>query len=142
MSLVSLVYVSRSAQPMSDADLKDILAEARDKNAAKGITGMLLYRDDFFVQALEGDKAAVQTTYEKICKDPRHTRILKLYEHPLKVRAYENWSMGFNKIDDEDLEHVEGFTDFLTQPLDANYMLKHPSHTEMLLTSFRRKTLF
>jgi hypothetical protein len=60
MGLVSLVYVSVARELMSDEDLKAILEVARRKNAERNITGMLLYRSGYFIQALEGEEADVE----------------------------------------------------------------------------------
>jgi hypothetical protein len=40
---------------MSDKHLEAMLKKARNKNEKSAITGMLLYRDGFFIQALEGE---------------------------------------------------------------------------------------
>jgi hypothetical protein len=55
MSLYCLVYVSIANQEMSDKHLEAMLKKARNKNEKSAITGMLLYRDGFFIQALEGE---------------------------------------------------------------------------------------
>ena len=52
MSLNCLVYVSLANQEMSESHLEDLLKKARIKNETLNITGMLLYRDGFFMQAL------------------------------------------------------------------------------------------
>ena len=50
MPLHNLVYVSLATEDMSDETLKKILNKARTKNEGLDITGMLLYRDGFFMQ--------------------------------------------------------------------------------------------
>ena len=75
-----LVYVSMAQEKMSKEDLLDILAQSREANAKAGITGMLLYKDGNFMQALEGEETAVRALYARICRDPRHRGILTLVE--------------------------------------------------------------
>lgn len=67
-----LVYVSSAVRPFSRSDLEDLPATSRDNNAELGITGMLLYRDDNFMQILEGEEGPVRALYDKIGNDPRH----------------------------------------------------------------------
>ncbi|NJO83577.1 MAG: BLUF domain-containing protein, partial [Blastochloris sp.] len=45
---------------MTDDQLREILVKARDKNRRLNVTGMLLYRDRFFIQALEGEQEVVE----------------------------------------------------------------------------------
>ena len=43
MSCYCLVYTSIASQKISDGDLKYLLEKIRKKNAARQVTGMLLY---------------------------------------------------------------------------------------------------
>lgn len=142
MALISLVYVSVAAQPMSDDQLQEILRESRDNNEPRSITGMLLYRDGFFIQALEGDEDAVIPLFESIRTDARHRNVLMVYKNRIESRTFSNWSMGFNKISDTQVEDLPGFTDFLTNPSDMSFFTDHPDRATGLLESFKNKTYF
>ena len=52
--MIHLCYVSTATRLMTQADLLDLLATARQRNKACDVTGMLLYKDMSFVQILEG----------------------------------------------------------------------------------------
>ena len=52
MSLYCLVYISLAIRKMSDAELSELLATCRKNNRKLEVTGLLLYRDGFFIQAL------------------------------------------------------------------------------------------
>jgi hypothetical protein len=54
-----LVYASSAARPFTTLELQAFLEQARQKNARFGVTGMLLYKDGNFMQALEGDHGVV-----------------------------------------------------------------------------------
>ena len=56
---------------------------------------MLFIVGDFFVQVLEGQTDVVQTFYEKILKDPRHSEAAILMKGELDKRNFQQWSMGF-----------------------------------------------
>ena len=55
-----IIYSSESSTPMQADDLEYLLAHARRHNAAKEITGALVYADGVFLQILEGDSASVR----------------------------------------------------------------------------------
>lgn len=135
MTLVSLVYVSTASCPMSDDDLMALLKQSREKNNRLGVTGMLLYRDGFFIQALEGDQMVVDALYATIAADTRHMRVLKVMESVINHRVFPNWSMGFNKFTEQDLQRIEGYKDY--EHLGIERMLAdHPSRALKLLQSF------
>ena len=142
MALVSLVYVSAATHPMTDADLRDILTTAREKNDKRDITGMLLYRDGFFIQALEGEQSAVDEIFQAIKQDDRHTNVIIVYQEPVQSRSFGHWSMGFNKIEDADAEKIPGFTDFLDKPFSSSFLTANPSRAKSLLQSFRDRNYF
>lgn len=141
MSLCSLVYVSLAVKDMPDDDLKLLLKFARQKNERLGVTGMLLYRDGFFMQALEGEEEAVNTLFERIRRDTRHRDVLLVFKEPVKARAFPDWTMGFNKLDTATLEKLEGFSDFLGNPT-PEFFDGEPAKAKALLDNFRNHIFF
>jgi len=141
MTLISLVYVSFATHPMSEDDLRALLEECRTNNQRLNVTGMLLYRNGFFIQALEGDEEVVERLFSEIAKDPRHQDVLRVYKAPIVVRSFPNWTMGFNHIGDHHQIEMEGYSDFLEKP-SAEYFTQNPSRAQMLLESFRSETFF
>ena len=141
MTLISLVYVSFATHPMSEDDLRVLLEECRTNNQRLNVTGMLLYRNGFFIQALEGDEEVVEKLSRDIAKDPRHQDVLRVYKAPIVVRSFPNWTMGFNHIGDQHHIEMEGYSDFLEKP-NAEYFTQNPSRAQMLLESFRSETFF
>ncbi len=113
MKLASLVYVSNASYEMSDNDLLDILETARKFNKIRKITGLLLYRDGFFIQVLEGDFDQIGELFEHIRQDRRHTCVIKLYHQPIEARKFSQWAMGFASPDFMKLKEIPGFSDFM-----------------------------
>ena len=136
MSLSNLVYVSVATEEMSDEELTTLLKLARINNAKQDITGLLLYRDGMFVQALEGDEKKIEALFNKISKDKRHHGVTLLYKKPLKDRSFPDWSMGFSRMPEKALEHLEGHSEFLQKPT-ADYFAKNPSYAQTLLQNFK-----
>lgn len=141
MALISLVYVSVGADGMSEEDLRDILASSRKNNRHHNITGMLLYRDGFFIQALEGEETVINELFDKIVEDKRHKNIMLVYKNAILTRTFGSWSMGFNKINDNDVVELEGFTNFLEDPT-TEFFTDQPSRATLLLDTFKNRTYF
>lgn len=99
-SLVRLIYLSRVAAPLGPADLTAIQQAARDRNPARGITGLLAFNADHFVQALEGSREAVCDLYQRIACDPRHRDCVIQSFGEVGARSFDDWSMGFIGLDD------------------------------------------
>jgi len=83
---------------MSQQDLHDILSVSRPNNTAGSISGMLLYKDGEFMQALEGDKNKLEGLFKAICSDERHKDVIVLSRKEIDERSFPFWSMGFNNL--------------------------------------------
>lgn len=106
-----LVYRSRAVRPLSDADLRTLLEEARAKNERLEITGVLLYRGERFMQVLEGEEAVVRDLYRTIRSDERHTDVETVHVGTIGQRAFPDWRMGAENLEAFDTE--TGTTTFL-----------------------------
>ena len=96
--MFTLIYISRTTSPMAPADLEAILKVSRPSNLQKHISGMLIYKDGEFMQALEGKKEDVEKLFNIIAKDKRHDEILVLSRKEVPQRCFSDWSMGFQNI--------------------------------------------
>ncbi|MFM7085224.1 MAG: BLUF domain-containing protein [Hyphomicrobium sp.] len=92
MALIRLVYGSRPFG-FDDLALQGILGAAQRNNERDKITGALICREDLYIQFLEGERSHVETTYDRIRKDDRHTDVnLILYENA-DTRLFPSWFM-------------------------------------------------
>lgn len=91
--LVRLLYCSRAVDP-SPAAIESILAQSRQHNPVTGITGILCYGGDIFLQAIEGGRMAVSELYGHIQKDPRHKDVALLHYEEITERRFGGWTMG------------------------------------------------
>ena len=135
-----LVYTSHAVQPLPEAELLKLLQQSRDRNKEFNISGILLYVQGKFIQALEGKEAFVEKIYASILKDTRHTRVTLVLEGNSPTRIFKGWSMGFKKLSDEDFANISGFTD-----IDAffnEHQVKENSNLLLvILKSFYRKNM-
>ncbi|MVN75770.1 hypothetical protein GO988_05470 [Hymenobacter sp. HMF4947] len=121
MQLHHLIYESRATHPFTEAELADLLRQARAHNEANGLTGLLLYaQDGRFVQVLEGAVDAIHNLYFlHIARDPRHHRLQLLADGTLNHRRFGDWRMGYRPATPEALVELTGH--FSTA--DATFLL-------------------
>jgi Sensors of blue-light using FAD len=92
--LVRLLYVSRAADSISPAMVDSIIAISRKNNPTYGITGILCYSGNMFMQVLEGGRTAVNATYGRIVRDTRHNDVQLLHYEEITERCFAGWTMG------------------------------------------------
>ncbi len=111
--MISLTYLSSATRPYSDEQLRELLATARPKNAAMGVTGMLLYAGGSFIQTIEGEPDAVDGLFATIEADTRHRDVMVTLREEVEGRSFPDWSMGFEQVPEQEARGLEGFNDFL-----------------------------
>jgi len=92
--LVRLLYVSRAVDQDSAKAIESILETSRAHNLHNGITGVLCYGGGVFLQAIEGGREAVNTLYNHIVADKRHTDVALLHYEEISERRFGGWTMG------------------------------------------------
>ena len=107
-SVYHVFYRSQARPGLSQTDLNALLDWSRRYNTAHGLTGLLLYSDERFVQVLEGSETAVRTLFPRIQQDERHTQVVTLSEGPGPQRWFAEWSMTLGHVKAEELEQVLG----------------------------------
>ena len=132
------VYASSAVGKFSDSDLMSLLEASRENNARDGVTGMLLYKDGNFMQALEGPPEGVRAVLERVRRDPRHRGMLKLIEGFRDGRDFGDWSMAFANLNNEALATTPGYSEFMAKPLNDAEFVSQPSKVRTLLLSFRK----
>lgn len=90
-----IIYSSEATAAMSVSDLERILADARSGNAARGVTGALVYVEGVFLQILEGKEATVRELMRHIAADSRHGAVKVFHEAEVDEPLFGNWRMAF-----------------------------------------------
>ncbi len=134
--MIQVSYLSRAAGPMSAADLLALLLQSRTDNAARGVTGMLLYGNGTFLQVIEGDDPVVDDLITRISKDSRHHGIQFLSRIPVLHRQYSDWTMGFERVTDEGLKQIAGLHDFGANEFTFDFLAGHGAVVETLMDHF------
>lgn len=92
--LVRLLYASRTRSKLTPKELEQILVSSRRHNPETGITGILCYGGDVFLQVLEGGRDAVNALYNQIVQDRRHQHVVMLHYEEVTERRFAGWTMG------------------------------------------------
>lgn len=104
--MYEIVYCSKASHDLTQKDINDILKTAHDFNKRYHITGCLLYYNHEFLQILEGDKERIQDLYSLIYEDDRHTDIIMLAEGEKTERTFNDWSMAYQELSDDDIAGI------------------------------------
>jgi hypothetical protein len=97
--LVRCLYASRSRGPLSQDILDSILEQSAKNNPLLGITGMLCFANDVFVQVIEGGRDEVCELFNSIVRDDRHVHVRLLAYEEISERRFGNWMMGKVNVD-------------------------------------------
>jgi hypothetical protein len=91
--LSTLVYRSKATIPLTELELLYLLGQARGRNQAEMITGLLVYDRGLFYQWIEGPDPSMGKLWQAIREDPRHRDIEILSEQQIPIRLFRDWHM-------------------------------------------------
>lgn len=98
-----MLYHSRLAPNAPLSCISDIIKTARSFNAVNGLTGILVFDGQHFLQYLEGPVLPLQDLMVRIAQDSRHVNFtLQHHGSCSGERLFRTWSMGYALIDDAD----------------------------------------
>jgi hypothetical protein len=92
-SLWSMAYCSWVTPDFYEDEMFHMAQHAQERNLALGVTGALFLSGDQFLQVLEGPRGQVSWLYDRIAADPRHWRVLNVFDQSIERRAFDGWSM-------------------------------------------------
>ncbi len=133
-SVFHLVYVSHASESLSYTDIRNILNSSRKNNARDDISGVLILREGYFLQVLEGDKDKIHSLLNAIRRDNRNHTLKVLIEEQSDKRLFGDWSMAFL---DGDIESntTKDLLDFFDVCLDSG--INHKTLIMPLVRKFR-----
>ena len=132
--LYNLVYCSRAAVGIDDADVNQIIESARRWNPVFGITGLLVFGSGIFFQWLEGPRENVLHLMSLLKADPRHESVVPLSEsEEVRERLFPDWDM--ERVTPDDIRDVlEDALDDAKDPKNAEVLrllLEHLNSGEL-----------
>lgn len=96
-----ILYISELSPATIPTTIAEILVQARKQNKLHGITGLLLFDGEHFVQVLEGDHEVVVAAMNRIEKDDRHFGVKRLHEGFIAQRQFQCFGIGYWYVEDE-----------------------------------------
>lgn len=97
--LLQLAYISTRHPGMDDGEVERILSVSRLNNRRDGITGVLLFNGQRFLQMLAGPAPAVEQCYARIVRDSRHRALVQLGSKTAAARVFARWAMACQRTD-------------------------------------------
>ncbi|WP_088347849.1 MULTISPECIES: BLUF domain-containing protein [Rhodomicrobium] len=131
-----ICYVSSARGEIGVQGLVELLDVSRDRNQVAGLTGLLLYHDGNFMQALEGPDQAVRKMFEWIKTDPRHTGLIQMQGRDVGARMFRRWLMAFRPVDQLATDQRREFLDIRQIARQFGPGGKDREETAILIESF------
>ena len=138
MVMYSLIYVSIATKPFSAAELVDLLKHARRNNEKAEVTGMLLYKEGNFMQALEGEERRLRR-----CRKNRPRSAAPQNDHDAGRPAGCSANFRTGRWDSvismrRKTADLPGYSEFMNTPLTADAFTDNPTRAQRLLRVFKR----
>lgn len=127
--LISMTYASRANPDVSAKDFNEILKQAQENNAANGITGMLTFNKDYFLQTIEGPRAQINRLLYGLIADQRHYDLQLLETREIKHREWAKWSMNYASPTEE---NAAVYLKYSTTVTFNPYLLNAESANELM----------
>lgn len=112
------LYIS-TAPDLSLGKVDAILETSRRNNQALGVTGLLLYNGNNFMQLLEGEPSALSALMRRIGTDSRHSGVSMLHSGKVAERICGEWAMKRLYFGDNYAERHEKLNQDLPAALDS-----------------------
>ena len=99
MALRALVHTSLAHADLEPCGLDRLLQQAAAFNRLAGVTGVLVFDGQRFVQYLEGPGDGMDAVAARICNARSHHGVELLAQAPLPARRFARWAMASRRID-------------------------------------------
>lgn len=94
MMMSRLIYFSRAAEGLDFRGFHDIVEQAKQNNEKRLLTGCLLHSDGYFIQYLEGGRAAISDLLGRLMQDDRHNGLVVVHMDQIRERLFRQWRMA------------------------------------------------
>ncbi len=122
--LKTICYKSKINKTLQLLEFEALFNQTQLKNDSHNITGFLVIRNDEFFQVLEGNPTIIDTVYEDIKKDHRHTNITEFLNTSISQLSFKTFDIGYSVIKDADtLYSLQQFVSNLDQQKHGNRTL-------------------
>lgn len=131
-----LVYISQAANYICYSDIQKIIETAQEHNEMNGLTGALIFKDQHFIQILEGEEHVVFETLGRIIQDRRGHHLRVLVESHSNQRIFDRWPLAFYDGDIDPSRTAHLLNELFMTALDQNQ--KEKEIILQMIECFRR----
>lgn len=100
-------YSTPASSDHLDSTLSDIYEASKRNNPNYGISGVLFFAGNHFLQVLEGPKENLNYLLEKIKQDKRHKDVQIIFESPIEHASLKDWNMNPLNFENTSIFSVE-----------------------------------
>lgn len=116
MSLHRIVYISKATKQFNKRELLNLLHDSRAYNNIDNISGVLIHKQGFFFQTIEGESEDVHDLFDRLNNDPRHSEVKVIMNCAVDNRLFPNWAMGCADFEEPNLSLIPGIRNDLSNP--------------------------
>ncbi|WP_405569340.1 BLUF domain-containing protein [Winogradskyella sp. Asnod2-B02-A] len=116
MTLRQIIYTSQASEQFNKRSLLDLLHTSRGYNTIDNISGILMHRDGYFLQIIEGEQDVVEDLFQRLSNDTRHKNIKIIHDRSVESRLFSNWAMGCADFNEPELSMLPGIRTDLSNP--------------------------
>ena len=134
MSLRQIIYTSQASEQFNKRSLLDLLHTSRGYNTIDNISGVLMHRDGYFLQIIEGEQDVIEDLFQRLNNDTRHKNIKMILDRSVESRLFSNWAMGCADFYEPELSMLPGIRTDLSNPEVIEDLIIHlPEIADFLL---------
>lgn len=140
--LLRVVYVSNAVANLSQRMIYDIEKISVKNNKISDITGILTYKENTFMQFLEGPELNLQRLFAKLKKDPRHTNIDVLRKTYIQERQFSYWHMKYMPIESINMKDDKLFDKLFKQGSMNNDAIDLAIESRAIIVAFKQANYY
>jgi hypothetical protein len=93
MPLRAIVYASDASAGFDQAKVENLIVDAERFNRLAGVTGVLLFDGQRFLQYIEGPVDGLEAVFARISSSRSHTGVMELARGTIGKRLFPYWAM-------------------------------------------------
>lgn len=93
------VYVSKASAGTDAASIESIIGKSKENNQKAGLTGILFFKDGYYMQYLEGSREGIDALMGAIKSDPRNSEVNEVLSGVSRDKLFSG-SMEFINLDE------------------------------------------
>jgi len=106
MPLHAVAYVSDAVDGIETSDIDQILRAAMSFNKVAGVTGVLMFDGQRFLQYFEGPEDGVDSVFQRVFNARIHANLRELARGPIGARHFPRWTMASAAVEADALARI------------------------------------